>query len=84
MAISLSPETQKLIEERMKENGCHSADELVRVALDALEQSRGEDFEELDPEIRAAIDEAEEQYARGEGMPLDEAFAELRRKYTGQ
>src|SRR5947208_2509270 len=32
MPISLSPETQTLIEQRMKETGVETADELVRVA----------------------------------------------------
>ena len=83
MPVSLSPETQRLIEERMKRAGFTNADDLVRVALDTLDQMRAEPFEELDPETRAAIDEAEAQYARGEGRPLDEAFAQLRRKHLG-
>jgi hypothetical protein len=36
MAISLSPETEELIEKRMKETGIGAADELVRVALQTL------------------------------------------------
>ena len=68
----------------MKLTGFTTADELLRIALDTLEQVRGEGFEDLDPPTRAAIDEAEAQYARGEGMPLDEAFARLRQKHLGQ
>ena len=44
---------------------------------------RGEDFEDLDPDTRAAIDEAEAEYARGEGIPVEEAAARLRRKLFG-
>jgi hypothetical protein len=82
MAISLSPETQRLIEEQMRESGLSSADELVRLALDTLKQATVEYYEDLDPETRAGIEEAEAQYARGEaGMTVDEAFARLREKY---
>jgi hypothetical protein len=84
MAITLNPETQRLIEERMRETGASSADELVLLALQTLEQRQGVDFDDLDPETQAAIDEAEAQYERGEGVPLDQAFATLRQKYLGE
>ena len=79
MGISLSPTTQKLIEERMKDGDFQSPDELIRIALKSLE---GEPVEELDPETQAAIERAEDQADRGEGIPLDEAFRQLRQKYT--
>src|SRR6266542_1899128 len=78
MPISLTPETQKLIEERMKQAGCSTPDELVRLALQTLDQVDGEDFDQLDADTQAAINEAEAQYERGEGVSLDEAFARLR------
>lgn len=84
MAIMLSPETQKLIEERMKLTGVSSPDELVRLALDTLDQIEGEAYEDLDPETLAAIDEAEAQYERGEWMSVDEAFSRLRQKHLGK
>ena len=40
MAISLSPQTEKLIEEKMKQAGYSSPDELVRTALQSLEDHR--------------------------------------------
>jgi hypothetical protein len=82
MAISLNPRTQKLIEERMKASGYSSPDELLEVALQTLDQVQGEDYDQLDPSTRAAIEEAEAQYQRGEGIPLDEAFARLRKKHV--
>ena len=82
MSITLRPETQKLIEERMRQGGFSSPDDLVRVALETLEV-QGEDIESLDAETRAAIERAEEQSARGEGMPAAEAFERLRRKHFG-
>ncbi len=67
MAIVLNAETQKLIEERMKETGVQTADELVRVASQTLHQVRGEDFEDLDSETRAAIEEGLAQADCGRG-----------------
>ena len=80
MDISISPQTQRLLEERMKERADSSPDDVIRAALETLESQA---LEDLDPETLAAIDRAEEGIAGGEGMPADEAFAQLRRKYLG-
>jgi predicted transcriptional regulator len=84
MAITLSPETQRLIEERMKQTGLDTADELVRLALQTLDQVRGEDFEDLDPETQAAIEEGLAQADRGEGRPWEEVREELRARFIKQ
>jgi Arc/MetJ-type ribon-helix-helix transcriptional regulator len=84
MSVSLSDETQKLIEERMKDGGFSTPDELVRVAIQTLNQVRGEDIEFLDAETQAAIARAEAQSERGEGIPAAEAFEQIRRRYSGQ
>lgn len=81
MGISLSPETQKLIEEHMRIAGYSTADELVEVALRTLERVQGAGYEQLDDDTRSAIEEAEAQFQRGEGIPLDEAISQLREKY---
>lgn len=81
MSITLSPETQRLIEERMKQTGLSTADELVRIALQTLEQVRGEDYQDLDSQTRAAIEEGEAQYQRGEGRPWEEVREELRARF---
>ena len=75
MSVSLSRKTQKMIEERMKQAGLGTADELVQAALHALDEL------EPDEQTWAAIDRAEEQHRRGEGISVDEAFAKLRRKH---
>lgn len=80
MQVTLSPQTQRLIEQRLREGHFTSPDELIRTALETLE---GEPYEELDAETRAAIEVAEAEADRGEGIPVDEAFAELRRKHFG-
>ena len=61
MSITLSPETQKLIEERMKQDGYPSADDVVLAALELLDQK-----EPLDEQTLAAIDRAESQIEAGE------------------
>ena len=81
MKISLSPDTERLIEERMKQSGLTSADEVVRLALQSLDAARGEDYEDLDPQTRAAIDEAEAQFERGEGRPWEEVQEALRARF---
>jgi len=81
MNIVLSPETQVLLEARMKEGDYSSPDDAIRVALKTLE---GEAIEDLDSETQSAIERAEAQAARGEGIPVDEAFAFLRRKHLDQ
>jgi Arc/MetJ-type ribon-helix-helix transcriptional regulator len=65
----------------MRRGGFASADEVVRVALETLGQVRGVDFEDLDAETRAAIEEGLAQADRGEGRPLDEVRAELRARF---
>jgi hypothetical protein len=81
MPISLSPETQKLIEEGMRETGLATPDELVRVALQTLHQIHGEDFQDLDPETRAAIEEGLAQAERGQGRPWPQVREELRARF---
>ena len=84
MPISLSAETQKLIEQRMKETGVSTADELVQVALQTLDQVRGEPFEDLDPQTQAAIEEALAQSDRGEGRPWEEVRGDLRARFIAK
>lgn len=82
MAILLTPETERLIEARMKETGASSPDELVRLAVQTFGEIQGIAFEDLDPETQAAINEGEAQYERGEGTSLDQAFEQFRRNAT--
>lgn len=81
MNISLTPETEKLLEEQMKKGHFASPDDVVRTALQALDQVRGEDYEDLDEETRSAIEEAEAQHQRGEGRPWEEVREELKSRY---
>jgi putative addiction module CopG family antidote len=74
MSISLDPETQKLIEERMRRGGYSTADDVVRAGLASLDQQ--ESAGDFGP------GELDELLAQGErsGEPLDgeQVLAELR------
>ena len=63
MAVSLSAETWRLIEERMKRDGFATADELLRVALRT--------FDQIDAQTRAAIEKATAGAVRIPGTQLD-------------
>ena len=81
MGLSLSPETQQLIEAQMRKGGYNSADDVVRVALELLDQTQ---CDALDEETLESIDRAEDQIERGEYRSWDEVKAELRAKYLGK
>lgn len=69
MEITSTPGTHGLLQEQMRLGHFSTPDDVVRTALQTLAETRGEDYEELDPQTRAAIEEAEAQYQRGQGRP---------------
>jgi Arc/MetJ-type ribon-helix-helix transcriptional regulator len=82
MQFSLSKDTEQLIEARMRQWGYGSADDLIRAAIDALDQvDDSPDEDTLD-----AIDRAEDQVERGEYFPWADVKANLRanRPTTGK
>jgi Arc/MetJ-type ribon-helix-helix transcriptional regulator len=81
MSVTLDDQTVALIESRMKEFGFDSADELIKVALDHLGGEYGVDYESLDAETRASIEEGEAEYQRGEGRRVEEVREELMRRF---
>ena len=84
MTISLSPQTQRLLEEKMKRHGYASPDEAVWVALEKLHQEEGEFLEDLDEEAQAAIEEGLSQADRGEGRPWEEVREEIRARFIAR
>ena len=80
--VTLSDETQMLLDAQMQRGGFTTADEALRVALEMMFETRGEDYEDLDEETRAAIEEAEAQHQQGLSRPWDEVRAELQAKYV--
>lgn len=77
--VSLNPETQRLIEERMKLGGYATPDDVVRAGLSSLEQQQ--DFGDF------AAGEMDRLLAEGEqsGGPLDgeQVLAELQELGSG-
>jgi len=79
MNVRLKPELQKFIDEEVKAGNFASADEVIEAGLARLMLDPAP--RDADAETLAAIDEAEGQMDRGEGLPLDEAFTKLRQKH---
>jgi Arc/MetJ-type ribon-helix-helix transcriptional regulator len=76
MSLTLSPEIEALIEDRRKRGGYHTADDVVRVALDVLHQVEDEEIQ--DEEI-AAIRKSVEQMRRGEVIAWKDLSARFRK-----
>ena len=53
-------------------------------ALESLRVRETFDYDDLDEATRASIEEAEAQCDRGEGIPVEQALAELKRKHFGK
>lgn len=74
MNVSLTPELEALIKEKVASGRYSTASEVVRDALRALElrdKTNAEKLAELRAEIQKGIDS-------GPGIPADKVFAELR------
>ncbi len=77
MDITLTPETERLVQEKIQRGQYASVDALVQEAVYRLVEENEEELQET----RAAIDGALEQSRRGEGRPAEEVFEEIRAKY---
>ena len=64
----------------MRDGDYSSPDEVIQVALAAMDAGS---YEDLDAETRSAVERADEQGNRVEGISVDEAFSRLRRKHLG-
>jgi putative addiction module CopG family antidote len=73
MTIVLSPETQKLLDQKLQSGDYASADEVVHAALEALNWASGVP---LDEATLDALDRAEDQIDRGE----EYAWKDVRQK----
>ena len=81
MNISISEETHRILEERMKSRGFASPDEAVRVALETLEDVEDVSIDELDADTQAAIERGIAESDRGEGRAWEEVREELLARY---
>ena len=78
MNITLRPDIQERIAEKVQKGEYENADALVQQALDWF--LGVEDERELE-ETRSAVEEARAQSARGEAVAAEEVFQELRAMY---
>jgi len=78
MNIVLSPETQILLEQRMRKGGYSSPDDAVRAELETLDRL---DDEELDDETIDDIEQGLAEADRGQMRPWEQVREELRAKY---
>jgi antitoxin ParD1/3/4 len=77
MSLSLRPETERLVEEKVESGEYESADEVVSRAMHALskdDQEYAVRLESLRGEIQIGIDDLD----NGRHSPLDEVFARLK------
>jgi antitoxin ParD1/3/4 len=79
MNVSLTPELEKLVAEKVESGMYHSASEVIREGLRLLKERdevRQLGMEELRREIRIGL----EQLDRGEGIPGDQVRRELEQR----
>lgn len=76
MSIDVLPQTRKRIEQRIEAGQFRSADEVVRAALDLLEERERERQQDLQ-RVREKIAVGLEQIERGETYDGEEVFEQL-------
>jgi hypothetical protein len=79
MTIIVDAKTQQLIEETMKQRGIGTPEEVIQCAVQMM-QEQMLNYDDLDEETRAAIDEADSQ----EGIPWENRKDELLKQYGGK
>jgi antitoxin ParD1/3/4 len=78
MNISLTPELERLVDEKVKSGRYASASEVIREGLRLLEEQETMKQHRL-AEIRQKIDRGLDQLDKGQGIPGAEARTRLRR-----
>lgn len=81
MDVTLKPQIREFIDEQVRAGRFRSADEVLEAAVGRMMEET--EFE-LDDETAAAINRAEEQIDRGEGIDFDQFAAEWRRKLASR
>lgn len=78
MNLQLKPELQRFIENQVRAGHFASADAAIEAAVEQMMQAS--EVDDLDDDTAAAINRAEEQLDRGEGIDFHQFAAEMRRK----
>jgi len=79
MNVSLTPELEKLVNDKVESGMYHTASEVIRESLRLL-QERDEQRQSRLEELRAEIQVGLDQLKRGEGIPAEEVFERLHQK----
>ncbi|MEW6129551.1 MAG: type II toxin-antitoxin system ParD family antitoxin [Acidobacteriota bacterium] len=80
MTITLSPELEKKINERIESGKYTSANEVISEAFKVLEEQ--EELDRLKYEaLKRDIEEGIESLENGEGIPAEQVFAEIRERH---
>lgn len=79
MNVSLTPELEKYIQDKVESGRYTSASEVVREALRLMEQKEQEREQAL-KEFRARLDEGLAEFDRGEWIDGEEVFRRIREK----
>jgi antitoxin ParD1/3/4 len=77
MNITLSPEAEKLVEEKLASGEYDNAADVLEDALRALAAWRARDYEQGVEGVRRGLESA----TRGEGRPAKEFLDEMRQKH---
>jgi len=79
MNVSLTPELERLVEEKVKSGRYQSASEVIREGLRLIEDQdrlRELRLQEVRKKIQAGLDQLD----RGEGIPGEEVYARMKEK----
>lgn len=79
MNVSLTPEVETFVGEKVKSGTCTSASEVVRAGLGLLQEQDAEQAARLEA-LRRDVRKGGAQLKRGEGKPGAEVFQRLRGK----
>jgi antitoxin ParD1/3/4 len=79
MNVSLTPELEKFVAQKVQSGLYQTASEVIRAGPRLLEERDALHQAHLD-EIRQAIQDGNAQLARGEGLPGEQVFAQMRAK----
>jgi antitoxin ParD1/3/4 len=79
MNVSLTPALEKFVAQKVQSGLYQTASEVIREGLRLLEERDALHQARLD-DIRQAIQDGNSQLARGEGLPGEEVFAQIRAK----
>jgi Arc/MetJ-type ribon-helix-helix transcriptional regulator len=81
MKLTLRPETERLLEEKLALGKYDNADDLLRAALSALTE---QEALSLDAATLDSIDRAEDQIASGQGHRWDDVRQKVRDRFLGR